>query len=167
MLAERVLQTIRTRLERYFTHTGKNKYIDVLPQLTSSYNSTFHQSIKTAPRLVNKENEHEVWLNLYEGMIRRAINYTPTPKFKVNDLVRISREKAIFEKGYTYNWSEELFKIYQVNKSMPPTYKIQDLRDEPISGSFLEMELQLHSRPQPESTTSKNAQQNVQHKSSE
>ena len=31
------------------------------------------------------------------------------PKFKVGDHVRISKYKSIFAKGYTPNWSEEVF----------------------------------------------------------
>ena len=33
------------------------------------------------------------------------------PKFKVRDHVRISKYKNIFAKGYTPNWSEEVFVI--------------------------------------------------------
>ena len=33
------------------------------------------------------------------------------PKFKVGDHVRISKCKNIFAKGYTPNWSEEVFVI--------------------------------------------------------
>ena len=37
------------------------------------------------------------------------------PKFKVGDRVRISEYKNIFAKGYTPNWSEEVFVIKSVN----------------------------------------------------
>ena len=33
------------------------------------------------------------------------------PKFKVGDNVRISKHKNVFAKGYTSNWSEEVFVI--------------------------------------------------------
>ena len=33
------------------------------------------------------------------------------PKFKVDDHVRISNYKNLFAKGYTPNWSEEVFVI--------------------------------------------------------
>ena len=38
------------------------------------------------------------------------------PKFKIGDIVRISKYKNIFAKGYTPNWSEELFVIKKVKK---------------------------------------------------
>ena len=31
------------------------------------------------------------------------------PKFKIGDIVRISKYKNIFAKGYVPNWSEEVF----------------------------------------------------------
>ena len=50
--------------------------------------------------------------------------------------------KRHFEKGYTPNWTEELFVIDQILPSQPVTYKIRDLADEPIVGSFYELQLQ-------------------------
>ena len=36
------------------------------------------------------------------------------PKFKTGDFVRISKHKIIFGKGYTPNWSEEVFVIKKI-----------------------------------------------------
>jgi hypothetical protein len=60
----------------------------------------------------------------------------------VGDLVRISVTKGIFEKGYTANWSMELFKIYEVLDTSPITYKIEDMKGEKIEGSFYQNEIQ-------------------------
>ena len=66
------------------------------------------------------------------------------PKFKINDLVRISlKRRPIFDKpSANIKWSEELFKIHSINKSNVITYKIKDLNDEIIEGIFYERELQ-------------------------
>ena len=64
------------------------------------------------------------------------------PKFKVCDNVRISKKKAMFEKGYTPRWTEEIFKIYEVQMTRPGTYKLEDLNEERIEDSFYEAELQ-------------------------
>ena len=37
------------------------------------------------------------------------------PKFKVVDHVRISKYENIFAKGYSPNWSEEVFVIKKIN----------------------------------------------------
>ena len=65
------------------------------------------------------------------------------PKFKVNDRVRITKYKNIFSKGYTENWSREIFIIDSVLKTNPWTYKLKDLNGEKIIGSFYEKELLL------------------------
>ena len=64
------------------------------------------------------------------------------PKFKVGDHVRISKFKNIFAKGYTPNWSEEVFVITKVKNTVPWTYVISDLNGEEIVGIFSEKELQ-------------------------
>ena len=64
------------------------------------------------------------------------------PKFKVADQLRISKYKNIFAKGYTQNWSEEVFVVSKIENTVPWTYVISDLNGEPITGSFYENELQ-------------------------
>ena len=63
------------------------------------------------------------------------------PNFKVNDRVRITKYKKLFSKADTENWSREIFVIDFVLKSNPWTYKIKDLKEEKIIGSFQEKEL--------------------------
>ena len=36
------------------------------------------------------------------------------PKFKVGDHVRISKFKNVFAKGYTPNWSEDIFVVKKI-----------------------------------------------------
>ena len=64
------------------------------------------------------------------------------PKFKVGDHVRISKYKNIFSKGYTPNWSEEIFVIEEVKNTVPWTYVINDLNGDEIIGKFYEKQLQ-------------------------
>ena len=68
------------------------------------------------------------------------------PKFKVDDRVRISKYKNIFAKGYTQNWSEEVFVVSKIKNTVRWTYVISDLNGEPITGSFYEKELQKTSQ---------------------
>ena len=62
-------------------------------------------------------------------------------KFKVGDHVRISKYKNIFAKGYTPNWSEEVFVIKEIKNTVSWTYVINDLNNEEIIGTFYEKEL--------------------------
>ena len=59
------------------------------------------------------------------------------PKFKVGDKVRISKYKRkVFDKGYTPNWTEEMFLVDKIQSTNPITYKLKDLNNEEIQGSF-------------------------------
>ena len=59
-------------------------------------------------------------------------------KFKVSDHVRISKYTNIFGKGYTPNWSEEIFVIEGIKNAVPWTYVINGLNGEEIIGTFYE-----------------------------
>ena len=63
------------------------------------------------------------------------------PKFKVNDRVKITKYKNIFSKGYTENWSREIFIIDYILKTKPWTSNIKGLNGEKESGTFYEKEL--------------------------
>ena len=65
-------------------------------------------------------------------------------KFKVGDNVRISKYKNIFAKGYTPNWSEEVFVISKIKNIVSWTYVDIDVNDDLINGSFYEKELQKY-----------------------
>ena len=56
--------------------------------------------------------------------------------------MRISKYRSIFSKGYTPNWSEEVFVIKEIKNTVPWTYVINDLQSEEIVGTFYEKELQ-------------------------
>ena len=63
-------------------------------------------------------------------------------RFKVGDRVSISKFKNIFAKGYTPNWSKEIFIVDKINDTVPYTYNIKDLNGEEFIGSFYDRELQ-------------------------
>ena len=73
---------------------------------------------------------------MYSGIKIAALG-----KFKLGDSVRVSKYKTIFEKGYTPNWSTEVFKIVKVRQTNPVTYLLEDWRGNPIEGGFYEYEL--------------------------
>ena len=54
------------------------------------------------------------------------------PKFKICDIVRISKYKNIFAKGFTQIGSEEVFVTKKVKNTVPWTYVINDLNGEEI-----------------------------------
>lgn len=68
-------------------------------------------------------------------------------KFKKGDYVRISKNRRIFDKGYTPNWTTEIFSIRKVQITNPITYLLNDYEKNPIKGGFYEAELQAVKYP--------------------
>ena len=56
-------------------------------------------------------------------------------------LLECQNIKNIFPKGYTPNWSEEVFVIKKVKNTVTWTYFINDLNEEEIAGTFYKKEL--------------------------
>ena len=86
------------------TAISKNVYIDKLDDIVKEYNNKYHTSIKMKLVVVKD--------NTYID-VKKEIN-DKDPKFKVGDYVRISKYKNTFAKGYTLNWSEEIFVINRI-----------------------------------------------------
>lgn len=138
-VVERFNRTLKTKMWKYFTARHTYRYIDVLQQFLNSYNNTYHSSIKRAPVEVNNQNESDVWLTLYgDG---KDVKQKPCI-FNPGDIVRVSKYKMVFEKGYETNWTEELFIVTECISRHPPVYRIKDLLNEPIEGTFYAEELQ-------------------------
>ena len=114
------------------TAISENVYFDVLDGILNKYNNTVHKTINMKPLDVKD--------NTYIDS-KKEVN-DKDPKFKVGDHVKLSKYKNIFAKGYTPNWSEEVFIISKIKNKVPWTYVINDLNGEEITGTFYEKELQ-------------------------
>ena len=132
VVAERFIRTLKTKIYKYMAAISKNVYIDKLDDIINEYNNTYHRAIKMKPVDVKD--------NTYIDFGKEVNN--KDPKFKIGDHVRISKYKNIFAKGYTPNWSEEVFVIKKVKNTVPWTYAINDLNGDEIIGTFYEKELQ-------------------------
>ena len=128
-IAERFNRSLKERMWHRFTAENKRNWIDMLDDLVSKYNNSYHEAIRMRPIDASKvENESEVWENLF----RDDEEAKKSNKFKIGDTVRISRIKGIFEHGFLPNWTEQIYKIHKINKSTPVTYILKDLQDEII-----------------------------------
>ena len=74
--------------------------------------------------------------NTYIGFIKTGNDKDPT--FKVGGHIRISKYRSIFAKGYTPNWSEEVFVIKNFTSTVPWTYVINDINGKEIFETFYE-----------------------------
>ena len=140
-VVERWNKTMKNRMWKMFTVNNNTVYWDKIDKLVDDYNNARHSSIKMTPvEASKKKNENKVWSNLYGDLIYLKPG---KPKFAIGDKVRISKYKRkVFDKGYTPNWTEEIFVIDKVLPTKPVTYNIVDIMNEAIKGSFYEQELQ-------------------------
>ena len=126
VVAERFIRMLKSKIYKYMASISKNVYIDKLDGIEDEYNNTYHTTIKMKPIDVKD--------NTYINADKEINN--KDPKFKVGDRVRISKYKNSFAKGYTPNWSEEVFVIKKVKNTVPWTYVINDLNGEEITGTL-------------------------------
>ena len=111
VVPERFIRTFMAKIYKYMSSISKNVYIDKLDDIVNEYNNTYHRTIKMKPVDVKD--------NTYIDF-KKEVN-DKDPKFKVGDHVRISKYKNIFAKGYTPNWSEEVFVTKKVKNTVPWT----------------------------------------------
>ena len=107
VVAERFIRVLKNKIFKHMTASSKNVYFDVSDDIVDKYNNTVHKTIKIKPIDFTGGSyaEHNENFNKKD------------PKFKVGNNVRISKYKNIFAKGYTPNWSEEVFIINKIKSS--------------------------------------------------
>ena len=132
VVAERFIRTLKNKIYKHITSLSANVCIDKLDDIVNEYNNTYHRRIKMKPM--------DVKSNTYINFGKEVND--KDPRFKVDDLVRISKYKNIFAKGYTPNRSEKVFVITKVKSTVPWTFIINDLNGEEIIGTFYGKELQ-------------------------
>lgn len=144
-ICERFNRTLKSNMWKQFSLRGSHKWVDILPGLIADYNHTKHRTIKMRPNDVGAHNEAQLLASVY----KYTINTTPEEtKFKVGDSVRLSKYKHAFEKGYTPNWTTEIFKIVKVQSTTNPiTYRLEDFYGHELKGAMYAEELQLARYP--------------------
>jgi hypothetical protein len=140
-IVERFQRTLMSKIFRYFEHYHTKTYINVLDDIVTAYNNTIHSSLGRSPSSVTKENEMDTWLRIYRKLYETKWNMKP--KYQEGNFVRIKTKRSTFFKGYAGAYSERIFKISEVLKSYPITYKLVDEEGSPVLGIFYKQELSL------------------------
>ena len=108
VITERFIKTLKAKIYKKTTANDSKTYLSYLNKMIDQYNNTYHHSINKRP--INAD---------YSALTEPNETNSKVPKFKVNDEVRIAKYKNIFIKGYTENWSREIFIIDSVLKTNP------------------------------------------------
>lgn len=118
-------------------------YLKFIPDVTAAYNNRRHRAHKHRPIDVSKQNEKKIWRILYSDYLNSP---KKPPKFKIGDLVRLAKKKGVFSRSYHTQWTDEIFIINAIKKTIPVTYQVKDQNNEILSGSFYAPELTLYIR---------------------
>lgn len=138
-------KTLKTRMWYKFTKAELNdkkkphRWIDRLDKLMKKYNSTTHSRIGMTPNKASEKESEPLLLRIQDNKLDR-VKYIK-PAFKVGDRVRLCRLKDTFEKGYTRNWTNEIFTVVRVVNSKPPMFQVKDENGENVEGSYYTEEL--------------------------
>ena len=124
-VAERFIRTLKNKIYKYMTSISKNVYIDKLDVIGNKYNNTYHSAIKMKP--VDAKS------NTYIDS-SKEINHK-NPKFKIVDIVMISKHFFSFVKGFS-KFVKRIFCDKKVKNTVLWTYIISDLDGEEIVGAF-------------------------------
>lgn len=135
-IVERFNRTLKGMMWKEFSFNGSYHWIDIYKDLINEYNRKVHRTIKMPPIEVNSSNEKKLLSTVYSHMKIYKMS-----KFNVGDYVRISKYKHVFEKGYTPNWTTEIFRIKTLKNTYPTTYILEDYQGNPIKGGFYDEEL--------------------------
>ena len=129
---ERFNRTLLHIINKPMFINGDSNWVNILNDAVLTYNNNIHSTINMTP--VDASNNLD--------KVKYTFNFKNIkPKFKVGDYVRNADKRNIFSKGYTSNWNRELFKVNEVLKTQPPTYKIEDINGEIKEGKYYEQEL--------------------------
>ena len=132
VVAEGFIRTLKNKIFKHITALSNNVYFDVLDDIVNKYNNTVHKAIKMMLQIIIMLNTIEFQWNCIQ--IKKILN------LKLVTMFRISKYKSIFAKGYTPNWSKEVFVINKIKNIVPWIYTISDLNGEEVTGSFYEKE---------------------------
>ena len=137
-IVERFNRTIKAMLYKEFTLNNNQEWLTILQSLITKYNDTIHSTTGMKPNAIGIKHE-KLLLNKINSNTKQIKN----PKFKVNDVVRISVYKNVFAKSYLINWTEQLYRVRKVQPTYPTTYLLSNYNThENIKGAFYEQELQ-------------------------
>jgi hypothetical protein len=128
-VVERFNRTLKNWMWKEFTKNGNKKWLNILPTLIDKYNNKKHSTIKMTPVDARKKQNYSTVYNRINNDNRKATK----PLLQIGDRVRIYKWKSeVGKKGYTPNWSKEIFVVGDVVSSNPVTYYIKDLNGEYI-----------------------------------
>jgi len=145
VIVERLVRTMKTNMWKILTALNSHEWVGLLPTLIADYNNATHSTLGMSPNEASKHPEEaaKVWDKMRVEGKRQA-----KPTFKVGDVVRVSRTKGVFEKGFDVGWTRAEYTISRVDASRyPVVYHLIDYYKKPVAGSWYAQEIQKVKNP--------------------
>ena len=109
---ERFIKTLKSHISRYMIEKNTCRYIDVLQKIVTAYNHTWHSGIRSEPVNVNKQNEKQLWWQMYwpkEPYVKKKKKPKIKFAYNIGDRVRTTYIRRNFQCAYDSKWTGEIF----------------------------------------------------------
>ena len=113
-MVERFNRTLKERIERYFTENKTKKWVDILQDFSENINHSVNRSIGMPPVKVTLDNSDAIREKLYPNKGKKV----KCDRIIIGDRVRIVLPSKVFDKGYRQAWSDEIYTVHFIERSM-------------------------------------------------
>lgn len=104
-IIERFWKTLAQKIKDYRENTGNGDWPSILPEIVTSYNTTYHDTIRGTPS------------DVFSGKQPNKQDIVIIPmKFKAGDVVRIRNKKTNFAKGDEETFSRDTYALVERDK---------------------------------------------------
>ena len=139
---ERANRSLQSIIFKYITSTQNFKFFDKMNKILNTYNNRPHRGLNNMTPMQAEKKENHIKVREINEKRYNSIKKTKKPKYKINDLVRISKLPNRFLRSYQTQNQEEIFRIVGIKKTLPKVfYKLKSLNNEEIIGHFYSEEL--------------------------
>ena len=121
-IAEKFSRTFKNKIYKYMASISKNLYIDKIDDVVNKYNNTYVNKIKVKPV--------DIIVSTYIDPSKQIND--KGPKFKIRNIVRISKYKNIFAEDFASNWLEEVFVVKKAKNTVLGICVINNLKSKEI-----------------------------------
>uniref|UniRef100_A0A1I8BGD2 Integrase catalytic domain-containing protein n=1 Tax=Meloidogyne hapla TaxID=6305 RepID=A0A1I8BGD2_MELHA len=141
LYTDRGLEFEAKKMKEYFKFKDIAKRVVFSPDVHASMAERANRTIKERLYRYFSEKDTLRWVEAIQQIVS-GINSSVNRVTENGQVVRISKEKGKFEKGYLPNYTDELFRVHITNDAHTPIrYRLKDLEDNLIEGIFYREEL--------------------------
>lgn len=139
---ERFNRTLQNLIYKYLSENSTYKFTTVFDSLMLTYNRRKHRMTGFSPIYAEENEACHLEIRMKMSKYYEKIK-TKIPNLKLGDMVRISKIKGKFARGYKATAQEEIFRIYKINiRNKIPLYYLENYNSsEKIKGGFYEFEI--------------------------